>query len=110
MNMIEKYEFGFFIVDKKWYDGDLIIVNNQPFLRIGHSHSITEEEIKKLIIASKTKCLIIGTGYSGGASLDTKASKLLHDAGVRLIIGKTQDIFKRVNTTENGAAILHATC
>ena len=108
--MIEKYEFGSFVVDGKRYDGDITIINKIPQLRNGKGHNITPSEIKEMILKSKAKCIIIGTGYSGGAFLETATSKLIRDAGLRIVLGKTQDVYKKVNQTEDCIALLHATC
>jgi len=115
---VKDYSFGSIIIDDKKYNRDIWIINGKIEKRdksisknlFGTSHRIPLEEIKKIITES-TKRVIIGTGQSGGVSVEKEGLEFLRKKGIKLEMYKSGDIARmKIKFGEEDSGIIHVTC
>jgi len=112
--MIESYNFGKIIINKKEYNSDIIIykdnVDDKWWRR--ESHNLHIEDLEK-ILDNLPEVLIIGSGYYGLMKVSLELIKYLESNNVEVIIKKTKDACHEYNTLyqkKNVVAAFHLTC
>ena len=108
---IDKYQFGFFVVDGKEYDSDIRIVDDM--IEIWQDHGLTIDDVMPAIKANP-KIIIIGTGSSGVVQVTDDIKQKIEQKGIKLIVEKTGEACRIYNDLRKKekrvAAVLHSTC
>jgi hypothetical protein len=119
MTKIDRFNFGFIVVDEKQYAHDVVIYSdgtvkerNSGKGRLG-SHSIARSEIEALV-RGQPDVILVGTGVSGMARLAKDAEFYLMEPDLNLMLLPSPQIIRKFNQhTEDGekvAALIHVTC
>lgn len=114
---ITYYAFGKMVIDGKEYNQDLAIF---PGGKIGGwsfnyaSHLITPNDFKALI-TDRVKTVIIGTGYSGAASLSAEGKKAIEEIrakGIQIHVLSTGKAVKLFNASSKKGLLccFHLNC
>ena len=116
MPVIESYDFGEIIIDRRRYFNDVIIfpdrVKSGWWRREGHKLSIEDlEEVLK----ERPQILIIGTGYSGLMKVPEEVKERLNSLGIKVIVEPTREACRTYNAIMKSEgkkviAALHLTC
>ena len=112
--MIEHYEFGKFIVNKKEFNSNIILINDvAKEARYLENHELKLEDIYPLV-DSKPEVIIIGTGAYGAVKPSKSIIDFIESKGIKLIIERTEDACNTYNRLlkegKKVAAFLHNTC
>ena len=113
---IERYEFGKIIVDGKTYNKDLILTADKvyPNWWRKEGHKLQLEDILEILELEQPEVLIVGTGYFGLMKVMDDVKSYLNNKGIKLIEGKTGDVWKVYNKlAEEKAKVVaafHLTC
>lgn len=96
--MIEEYRFGKIKIKGQDYDHDVMVDWEGEVLQWTrkNSHIINEEDIERAL-DKKPEIIVIGTGESGVAQVTEDAKQACKEAGVDLIIDKTEEAVKTFN-------------
>ena len=112
--MIDSYKFGEFIVDKKKFECNIELINDQvKEHRHLPEHRLTLDDFQDLINANPS-VLIIGTGAYGVVKPPQQIIKVIENKGIKVIVEKTGDACKTYNRIlkqgKKVAALMHNTC
>lgn len=113
MTHIDKSEFGRITIDGKTYSEDVKILPEGKILkRWGpkDSHAICLEEFTEML-KEKPEVIVIGTGTSGLAELETEARTEIEKHKIKIIEAKTPkaaDSFNKIK--QRKAGLFHLTC
>ena len=112
--MIDSYKFGEFIVDKKKFECNIELINDQvKEHRYLPEHKLTLDDFTALINA-KPSVIIIGTGAYGVIKPPKEIIEFIKKQGIEVIIEKTRTACKTYNRIlkegKKVAALLHNTC
>lgn len=116
--MIEKYTFGWMIVNGVKYTRDLIILPTGEvkanWWRI-EGHSLHLEDLSDILnLDVLPEVLVIGTGYSGFMRIPRKVTEELERKGINVVVERTGVAYKTFNSLlregKNIAAAFHLTC
>ena len=113
--MIDSYDFGEIVIDKRRYISDLIIfpgrVSSGWWRREGHSLCL--EDLEEAL-RERPEVLVVGTGYSAMMKVPSEVKGILESTGIELIVQSTQDACKIYNkllrSGRRVVAALHLTC
>ena len=119
MAKIDRYNFGFIVIDGKQYVHDVLILpdgtvkEREPSkVRFG-SHKIVWDDVIK-IVNEQPQVIVIGTGASGLAKLSEDAGIKLRQANINLVVLPSSKAVEKFNQlTQEGkrvAALIHITC
>ena len=115
---ITHYSSGKMVIDGQDHNTDLTILPGGKVSYWGfdpdNNHIFSKEFIEDLI-TDKVKTIIIGTGYSGFASLNAEANKLVEQMrakGIQVHVMPTGDAVKLFNASSKKGllACFHLTC
>ena len=112
---VTSYHFGSITIADNTYTTDVIItpekVEDKWWRKQGHN---LEPEDLTTVIAAQPEILVIGTGYYGRMVVPEKTLQLLHDQGIKTVVGRTSEAVEELNRLqrENArvVAALHLTC
>jgi len=112
--MINSYEFGYIVIDGKYYYSDVIIYPNKidDHWWRKQGHLLLPEDLEK-VINEKPEILIIGTGNSGLMKVPPATLSWIKSKNVEVRIESTQtacQIYNRLYMSRNVIAALHLTC
>ena len=115
LEMIESYDFGRIVVDRKEYTTDLIIFPNR--VKAGwwrkQGHRLDIEDIEE-VVEERPQVLIVGTGYSGLMKVPAETKRYLEEQGIELIIQPTKQACETYNeliqSGKRAVAAFHLTC
>jgi len=113
--MIDSYNFGDIVIDRRRYVNDVIIFPNR--VKSGwwrkKGHNLCLEDLKE-ILQENPEVLIVGTGYFGMMKVPSEVKKSLESMGIELIVQNTREACKTYNRLlQSGrkvVAALHLTC
>ena len=119
MAKIDRFNFGFIVVDEKQYVHDIIILPDGTVRertsgkgRLG-SHTISRSEMETLVKASPD-VILIGTGFQGMARLARDAEYYRMEPDLDIIMEYSPEAVKEYNRHiqdgEKVAALIHVTC
>lgn len=97
--MIEQYRFGLITINRETYHHDVEIRGKEEILpwRREESHMISLSDLKRALNWNP-EIIIIGTGESGIAEVDSETQSNIKSLGIRLIIDNTPKAIKTFNT------------
>lgn len=112
--MIESYDFGHIVIDKREYTSDVIIY---PYgvdgtWRRKEGHRLDPADLPR-VIREKPEVLVVGTGYYGGMRVPVETRKHLESQGIRVIVERTTEAWQTYNRLchdKKTIAALHLTC
>jgi len=112
--MIDSYEFGEIVIDKKNYNHDVIVYNSKvERWQRKESHFVYVDEVKKAI-SLKPEVIVIGNGYSGVMQIDNRVKKEIENKKIKLIIQTTREAVKTFNKLikekKRVVGLFHLTC
>ena len=97
--MIESYNFGRMVIDKKVYASDLIIYSDRieasRWRRSGHRLYLIDMEH---ILQEKPEVVVIGTGFMGVMKVEDEVKQHIQKIGISLSVEKTQKAIQTFNT------------
>lgn len=119
MAKIDSFQFGSIVIDGRKYGHDILIFpdgvvreREGGFWKFG-SHVIRKAEVEELIRA-KPELLIVGTGTSGRARVESELKASAAEANVELLITSSSEAINRLNQLidegKRAAALIHITC
>ncbi len=96
--MIEKYNFGFIVIDGRKYDYDVEVRWSGEVLKWWRkeSHIFALEDVERAV-EQGPDVIILGTGAYGLAKVPKQTQKFIKDKGIELIIDKTGEAVKTFN-------------
>lgn len=110
---IDFYSFGRIIINGKLYEKDVLILPNNSIVQRPMpkgTHVICFSEFEN-ILKEKPKVIVVGTGKSGCAELETGLKEKIKKQGIKLIVQITDEAIKTFNECKDKkAALLHLTC
>jgi hypothetical protein len=112
--MINSYKFGQIDVDGKEYTSDIIILPAglmDNWWR-GSGHELSTEDIQP-VLDSHPEIIVVGTGASGMMRVLPEVKETLLEAGIELIVKRTEEackVFNEVSPKRKTVAALHLTC
>ncbi len=119
MAKIDRYNFGFIVIDGKQYLHDVLIlpdgtVKERESSKAGFgSHKIVWGDVAK-IVNEQPQVIVIGTGASGCVKLSLDAGVKLRKANLNLLVLPSFKAVEKFNQlTQEGkrvAALIHITC
>ena len=112
--MIDSYEFGEIVIDKKNYNHDVIVYNSKvERWQRKESHFVYVDEVKKAI-SLKPEVIVIGNGYSGVMVVNEEVKKEIEKNKIKLIIQNTREAIKTFNDLlkkeKRVVGLFHLTC
>ncbi|MEM3458843.1 MAG: MTH938/NDUFAF3 family protein [Candidatus Bathyarchaeia archaeon] len=115
--MIESYEFGSIVINRKKYTKDLIIfpekILDNWWRKEGHMLNV--EDLKE-IFEQKTKpeMLVVGTGYYGIMKISPEVNDILKAQAIKLIAQPTKEACQTFNkflgANKRVVGAFHLTC
>jgi len=119
MAKIDRYNFGFIVIDGKQYVHDVLILpdgtvkEREPSKARFGSHKIVWDDVTK-IVNEQPQVIVIGTGASGLTKLSEDAGIKLRQANINLVVLPSSKAVEKFNQlTQEGkrvAALIHITC
>ncbi len=111
---IDRYEFGFIVIDGKTFRNDLLIwpgqIKSDWWRREGHF--LQREDVTEALAAAP-QVLVVGTGAYGNMHVDPALAAQLRHKGVDLMAFPTKEACTVINDLSGKrrlAAALHLTC
>ena len=106
--MINEYNFGRIVINKKEYTNDVIILDSKiiEWWR-GEDHHAKVPDFKD--IPDNTEVLVIGTGASGVMKIDPSVLDYFKEKKIRVIAEMTEEavhVFNKLKEQKNNAKIL----
>jgi len=110
---IDSAFFGYFIINGKKYEHDVIVSWNGKVLERKKTHHFTKNEFMNILIF-EPEVVVIGTGFSNAVKLDPDVEVAAKINGVELIVKPTPNAVheynKLVKAKKKVIAVLHSTC
>lgn len=112
--MIDNYKFGVFIIDKKEYKTNILLLDAEvkPAEYL-HEHELKIDPFIEMV-EFRPSYIIIGTGAYGVIKVPQEIIDYIEKRGIKLLIEKTGDACKEYNSLLKAgikvAAFLHNTC
>jgi hypothetical protein len=115
--VIEAYDFGVIVINRRRYTSDLIVYGEQVFdgwwRREGHRLYV--EDLDRIFdFEPKPQVLVVGTGYYGLLKVSNEAEEALKSRGIELVAQPTKDAVQTFNKLlglgKRVAGAFHLTC
>jgi hypothetical protein len=115
--MIDSYEFGLMVINKKTYTSDVIVFPERIidgwWRKEGHKLHL--EDLKEVLYHEpKPEVLVVGTGYYGLVRISPEVETTLKTQGIELIAQPTreacQTFNKLLNSNRQIVGAFHLTC
>jgi hypothetical protein len=111
---IDRYEFGFIVIDGQTFKNDVLIwpgrIKSDWWRR--EAHLLQLEDVAEAL-AVDPQVLVVGMGEPGKMQVDPELAVYLQDRGVELLAYPTREACRVINElskTRRLAAALHLTC
>jgi hypothetical protein len=111
---IERYEFGYMVIDGREFRTDLLIWPGRiksDWWRL-EGHLLQLEDVAEAL-AADPQVLVVGTGTPGHLRVDPALESYLKDRGIDLVSRPTREVVPVINDLAGRrrlAAALHLTC